>query len=459
MYRWAIVDIETTGLQVSHDKITEIAIIIRTHNGIERNWHSLIDPKRPIPYQISALTGITTSMLEGAPSFEEVALELLALLQDSILVAHNARFDYGFLKNAFKALGMPFKIPVLCTIKLFKKLYPGFKSYALIELAQQFECTLINNHRAMEDVTTLNQLLDKAIQTHGIETVLNLAKAAYAKSSVPSKLTTDLQTIPQSYGVYLFFSSNSVIPLYIGKSINLRQRVLSHFQSDFMTSAEFKMAQQVERVEWLPTAGELSALLLEASLIKEKMPIFNKRLRRKKDMIGLKLQNRNDYVHIEWMKFSDDAETKAFGAFNSISAAKNALLRIVKDYQLCPKLCGIEKARTSCFSFQLKRCYGACIQLEKAESYNERVFLALQKFETPPWPYSTVALKESCPINQLSHYLLFKDWKFLGITNELNTLNPLSVLYSDIHQDRDTYKILHQFFRDKVSTEDLIEII
>lgn len=459
MYRWAIVDTETTGLQISHDTITEIAIVIRSEQGIEHTWHTLINPKRPLPYEISALTGITTSMLEDAPCFEDIALELLALLQDTVLVAHNARFDYGFLKNAFKSINIPFKIPVLCTIKLFKKLYPDLKSYALHELTQKFDLPLIQHHRAMHDVTALNLLLDKGINEHGLENVLHQAKICYSKSSIPSRLTTDLQTIPQSYGVYLFYSGNSDVPLYIGKSINLRQRVLSHFQSDFTTSAEFKMAQQVERVEWIPTAGELSALLLEASLIKEKMPIFNKRLRRKKAMVGFKVQKRNQYLHIELIKLSDENENSVYGAFNSITHAKKVLLAIVKEYQLCPKLCGLEKSNNACFSFQLKRCFGACIHLEKAEIYNERLFKAMQKFASPPWPYTTVAFKESCSVNQLSHYLLFRDWKFLGFTPTLCTLDKIEPINHAVPQDRDTYKILQQFFRDKISSGDLVEVL
>jgi len=142
-----------------------------------------------------------------------------------------------------------------------------------------------------------------------------------------------------------------------------------------------------------------------------------------------------------------------------ISHDKITEIAIVKEYQLCPKLCGLEKSNNACFSFQLKRCFGACIHLEKAELYNERLFKAMQKFASPPWPYTTVAFKESCEINQLSHFLLFKDWKFLGFTPTLSTLDEIKPMNSDISHDRDIYKILQQFFRDKISSEDLVEVL
>ena len=269
-FRWAIIDIETTGLSIVHDRITEISVLLLTEQGIESSWARLINPKCPIPKRISQLTGITDEMVSQAPCFGAIAEELIALLDGAVLVAHNARFDFGFLKNAFKSEGLSFRTPILCTLKLFKMFYPELAQYNLRSLAEYHHIVSPHAHRAGGDVHTLYLLLEQAFQDWSRETIINAAKRLYKKASVPSKLTTDIQSIPNSPGVYLFYAENSSLPLYIGKSILLRQRVLSHFQADHTNAKEFKMAQQVVRVDIIPTAGELSALLLESMLIKEK---------------------------------------------------------------------------------------------------------------------------------------------------------------------------------------------
>ncbi|TAL64913.1 MAG: DNA polymerase III subunit epsilon [Legionella sp.] len=456
-FRWAIVDIETTGLNVLHDRITEIAVMLLTEEGIERTWHSLINPQQPIPALITQLTGISNSMVKNAPSFAEIAEELITLLDGTVLVAHNARFDFGFLKNAFKESEFSLRLPVLCTIKLFKQLYPQFKKYNLKVLASEFSIENPAAHRAQGDVDTLYQLLSESFVRFSCEEILAVAKQCYSQSALPSKLTTNIQEIPDSPGVYLFFGAKSNFPLYIGKSVTLRQRIMSHFQGDHSSGTEFAMAQQVERVEYIPTAGELSALLLESALIKEKMPLYNRKLRRKNTVVGFKLVEQEDYLKVEIVrKLCDPDEIKdLYGSFRSIAAAKANLLERTRDFELCPKLCSLEQSKTSCFSYQLKRCHGACIQEEDAAEYNARVHEALDDLKLEQWPYpGSIAIQETCPINKISHFLVFNQWRHLGTVQRQEDLKDS--INSNITHDFDAYQILQSYLKNRLNKEQLL---
>ncbi|STX27774.1 excinuclease ABC subunit [Legionella beliardensis] len=452
-FRWALVDIETTGLHIIRDKITEIAVIILTEKGIEATWHSLIKPERTIPEPISQLTGISNGLVNNAPKFNIIAEELILLLQGCVLVAHNARFDFGFLKNAFKRIGINFHPPILCTIKLFRALYPGLKHYNLASLAQAFGLQSGTLHRAQSDVNLLQKLVSQIFNNFSMLDVLDQAKKIYQQPSVPATLITNLNTFPESPGVYIFYGDERLLPLYIGKSISLRQRILSHFQSDHTHAKEFALSQQVKHIEIIPTAGELSALLLESALIKEKMPLYNRRLRKKKNIVAIKVTQTQGYLHLTATQATVDEEcelavSELFGAFRSMSAAKKKLLQWVKEFGLCPKLCGLEQANQACFSYQLKRCQGACIQSEVHEAYNQRVSAALQQFKREDWPFNgAIAIKEENKINKMTQYSVFQHWRHIGTVNNKHELPLLMHKATQTPENYDTYKILTTFLK------------
>jgi DNA polymerase-3 subunit epsilon len=452
-FRWALVDCETTGLHVKHDHLTELSVLIITEQGIERTWHTLLKPLRPIPAMIERLTGITNELVSDAPTFAEVAAELSIILDGCVFVAHNARFDYGFIKNNLKHVGVSFCPAILCTIKLFKKLYPFLSSYKLNDLALENGLSTEGHHRAEADTFLLYQLLQIAQKEHGLDKILEEAKCCYQKSSIPSKLKTDLSTIPQSPGVYLFYSERTAMPLYIGKSVSLRQRILSHFQADHSDAKEFALAQQVERVEFIPTAGELGALLLESELIKEHMPLYNRKLRRKKSIVGFKLKEHEGYFHIEPVReLGDDETSDIFGSYQSMVCAKKGLLNLVKEYELCPKLSHLEKSKTACFSYQLKRCKGACVHEEDSFSYNSRVLQALESLREQVWPFKgAIAIKEECTLNKMTQFMKFNQWRYLGTVNRYEELAQLKDQKK--HHDRDAYLILLSYMKNQLTPE------
>lgn len=462
--RWAIVDILTTGLHVVHDRIIEIAVRIIDDKGLVCDSHQLINPERSVPAPISALTGITNDRLESALPFEAHADALFNLLQGCILVAHNARFEFGFLKNSFKRAGLAYKSPVLCTIKLMKKLIPDLPACQLDFLATHFNIENPKAHGALSDAETLHALITELFKVFSRYQVVQVAQSIYQQSSIPTKLVTDVSAFPNSPGVYLFYAKNSTTPMYIGKSVTLRQRIMSHFQASHAHAKEFAMAQQVERVEIIPTAGELSALLLESELIKEHMPVYNRRLRRAKVCVGIKVSFVNGYATLTLERYTFDDETglkpdELYGTFKSQSAAKHALLTLVKDYSLCPKLAQLERSATACFSYQLKRCRGACVNEESRDAYNQRVYQALNELREATWPYAeAIAIKEHCPVNQMTQFLIFNQWRYSGMVNhesQLRQWHKLPAKKAIYHYD--AYKIVLRFMTN-TSIKEVIDL-
>jgi len=354
---------------------------------------------------------------------------------------------------------------MLCTIKLMKRLYPGLPSYDLASLVDYFELPPLDSHREHSKLDAIYQLIQQCFARHTLVKVLKLVQTMHQQSSIPSKLMTDIHSFPESAGVYLFYSDQSSMPLYIGKSVSLRQRILSHFQGDYAHAKEFNMAQQVTRVEVIPTAGELSALMLESELIKQKVPIYNRRLRRKTHMVGFKLVERAGYLEIIIVREQVDAKHhlnphRLVGAFSSIVKAKSALSALVKQFRLCARRCDLEQGQGACFAYQLKRCQGACVGMESSECYNKRVIEALKEHQEVVWPYrDAVAIKEHCPINKITQFLVFYQWRYLGAVQSEEQLDSFGELPLMNRADYyDTYKILLSYLKKNASLYDLIEL-
>ncbi len=439
VFRWALIDIKTTGPHILKDKITEIAVIIFTEKGIESTWHRFFSQTQ-----------------QSCVEFSNVACDLMSLIHDCVLVAHNARFEYAFLKNAFKSCGLILKSQVLCTIKLFKNAYPELKRFHLTDVAQRLSIEGPQTQDAKTQVSLLHTLLVKTLLDASVDNFCDHAKQSYRQSSLPSLLKTDIHAFPDSPGIYLFYSTHSSLPIYIGKSIHLRQRILSHFQSDHQNPKEFKMAQQIERVEIMPTAGELSALLLESALIKEKMPLFNRRLRRKKNRVGFKLSLINDYLTITLSHSIDESgiNHELYGSFKNQNEAKKILISWVKTHQLCPKHCGLETGIGACFSYHIKRCLGACMGKESSSAYNQRMKDALLKFKQDDWPFKgPIAIKEHCVINDITQYSVFDQWRHT--LSVIKTKNDDVIKQHHADHDVDTYKILSGFLK-KIDSDSII---
>ena len=446
-FPYVILDLETTGGTPLHDRIIEIALI-RFEEGVEsERWETLVNPGMPIPPFITRLTGISNGMVQDAPSFEEVAHKLYDFLEGAVLAAHNVRFDYGFLKNEYRRIGALLQHRVLCTVRLSRKLYPHHKGHGLDAIVQRHGLHTDLRHRAMGDVELVVAYLEVARRELGSRQLLDAAGALLKDPSLPARLDAAVvDRIPDSPGVYIFYGKND-LPLYIGKSVTLRSRVMSHFSNDHASFGDMRIAQEVERVEWTETAGELGALLLESRLIKEQQPIHNKRLRRSRTLFSLAVADGPGKIPLVNIVAEEDIRPEVFehlhGLFHSKKKTVDALREIIRRNRLCPRLVGLEKGSGACFSHQLSLCNGVCAGREAPELHFLRLKQALTPLRLKSWPYAgQIGIREYCKSSGRTQLHVFNYWCYLGTVENECDLDELLNVRSAMKFDLDTYKLL-----------------
>jgi DNA polymerase-3 subunit epsilon len=274
-------DLETTGMAASEERITEIGLVEVANGEFVGSWSQLVNPEKSIPPFIQSLTGISNEMVRHAPTFEQLAPGLFERLAGKLLIAHNARFDYGFLKSEFARLDLAYRSRVLCTAKLSRKLFPEHRRHNLDSLIERYGLRCSARHRALGDAEVLWQFLQKLYAGMDAARIKAAVQAQLGAPGLPAGVSAEaLDAIPETPGVYLFYDAQGA-PLYVGKSVDLHARVRSHFAAGRRPAKDLRMAQQVARVEWIATAGELGAQLNELRLIKELLPL--KRARRGKE--------------------------------------------------------------------------------------------------------------------------------------------------------------------------------
>jgi DNA polymerase-3 subunit epsilon len=374
---YAIVDIETTGGSARLERITEIAIYIHDGEKIVDEYSTLINPERNIPYFITSLTGITSEMVEDAPKFYEVAKKIVELTEDKIFVAHNARFDYSFIRQEFSMLGYNFKRPLLDTVSLSRKLLPGHRSYSLGNLCIDLGIEINGRHRAYGDALATVRLLEILLEKDRELKGGSLIKNRKASKLHPTLDMAKIAEIPEEPGVYYFHNEDGEV-IYVGKSRNMYQRVNTHLSNN-TSSREMEMRSMIADISWERTGSELIALLLESAEIKKKKPLFNRAQRRTSYRWGIySFTDENGYIRFLYNRVKDDAVPLSL--FTSRDNARGKLEQLISDYDLCQKLCGLYDTEGPCFHRQVSLCLGACCGEEEPSSYNERARKALDEF-------------------------------------------------------------------------------
>lgn len=436
----AFVDIETTGGPSSRESVTEIAVLEVDEHGL-REWSSLLRPDHRIPDHIRQLTGISNEMVADAPRFDELAGTLYDRLEGRVFVAHNARFDHGFIRAAFRRAGMDFRPKVLCTVRLSRRLYPEERRHNLDALIARHDLEIGDRHRALGDARALWQFWQRVSRAFAPSRLETAVRELLGSPALPPHLDAELlERMPDEPGVYLFYGEND-LPIYIGKSKHLRTRVMSHFSADHRNSREMTLSQQVRRIDWIETAGEIGALLKEAELIKSLLPTMNRKLRRHRELCSWHLEAQPDGGWRPALLYARDLELgrqdNLFGLFRTRRDALAALKKIAAEQQLCPPLLGLEKPSTGrCFTQQLKRCRGACSGAEAPALHGARLMLALQGLRVEQWPFrGAVGIREGDAIHVVDA------WCYLGTATSDDALRDL--LESGRPEfELDTYRIL-----------------
>jgi DNA polymerase III subunit epsilon len=450
-------DLETTGATATKDRITEVGIVDVSPAGVSR-YSQLVNPQCRIPEFIQGLTGITEDMVADAPTFEEIAQDLFDRLQGKLFIAHNARFDYGFVKNEFKRIGVDFRARVLCTVKLSRELYPKETRHNLDTLIARHGLAVSDRHRALADADLIYQFWEKLQQVFPQQHLAQAIDKLTARPSVPSQLDPDLpDQIPESHGVYIFYGEND-FPLYVGKSNNLRKRVMSHFASDHSRGKELSLSLQVRRVHWIETQGEVAALLKESELVKKLLPSHNTKLRRNKELCAWRIpavseaaagtasgtvpqatpENKPELVWARDLNLG--AQPDLYGIFRSQRDALTMLSELAAQEKLCKSMLGLEKTKpgSSCFGYQLKQCKGVCVGKEKPELHHARLLMAMARHRLPQWPHTgPVGLREGEALH------IVDAWCYLGTARDEQEVFEILELGEPAF-DLDVYKILRK---------------
>ncbi len=445
-----IVDIETTGSRVVYDRIIEIGILRVEKGKITKKFQSLINPQMYISPFISQLTGISQNQLQNAPTFEDIKEDIFCYFEDSFFVAHNVRFDYGFIKNEFKRFGITFSSKNFCSARLSRLLFPQHQHHNLDSIIERFGLDCQNRHRAYDDAKAVYDFFRIVEKTVEPETVTHALQQLFVRPSVPTAITSQIDILPESPGVYMFYDAEKM-PLYIGKSTNIKGRVISHFTNDYTSSKEMNLCQQVVSIDFQKTHGELGALFLESSMIKTEQPLFNRVLRRTHKLILLRLvKTEKGYysVDLETVDTISPEDTESIlGIFKSVKQAKGFLDTVCKDYHLCGKLLRLEKTKGECFLHKLEICQGACIEAESVDEYNTRCLLGFDATRIQPWPFrGPVAIMEQD--SDSGEAFVVDRWCLVG-TIKFDSYNEGTFKRMEYVFDYDIYKILGRYLRNK----------
>lgn len=423
---FAFVDVETTGGTARDNRIIEIAIVC-VDEGTITEWSSLIDPDCEVPPAIQALTGITPDMLRAAPSFRAIAADVVERLSGRLFVAHNARFDYGFVRAELARCGLRYSTRPLCTVRLSRALFPADHGFSLDALIERFGLVVSHRHRALPDALALIDLMNIYARFVDAAQFDFQIKALLKQASLPPHLSSVvLEDIPQGPGVYRFYGYNA-LPLYVGKSVNLRKRILSHFAVNASQRSSQRVGMETQRIEYDATAGELSASILELQQIHALRPLHNRKGRNPASGFLLRLSHSIPIVDVVPAHEVEALRTEQwYGPFFSQARVRTLLRQLAKQHRLCLILMGMAKRRPPCFGHQLGVCDGACIDRTRGESMLARLATALAPYRLPAWPYAGYLLIEECDAatgHAEAH--VFYDWCHLGRAVDASDLPEL----------------------------------
>lgn len=435
--RLAFVDLETTGANPRTDRITEIGLVLVDGEQVE-TWSSLVNPGIEISPFISELTGITNAMVASAPAFATLAETVLSRLRERLFIAHNARFDYGFLKQEFARAGLRFHARTLCTVKLSRTLFPEHKKHNLDALMQRHGLKATGRHRALADARLIHQFWQGLWQNPGAAALgAALAEQLSAPPLPPGLSPEAIADVPDSLGVYCFYGADD-LPLYVGRAKDMHQRILKHFANP----RERAMHAEIQRLDWRTCASELGAQLLEARWVKTRQPRYNRHLRPAQELLTWQLLRdaagclRPRLTLADTLDFSPEAA--CYGLFKTQHEALATLRALATAQRLCPMLLGLESGTPghACSAVSAKRCKGACLGREPRAAHDTRLLGALARLELQPWPYPGPAL-----LREAEALHVVDAWRYLGCVHDMSDI-PTLLACARPAFDKDIYRLL-----------------
>ncbi len=376
---FAIIDIETCGGKFEHRKGAIIDICILIHDGLQvvDKFSTLVNPGCYISPFFTKLSGITNDMVADAPTFAEIAKKILDITEGQIFVAHNVGFDYNFVKDEFANLGYKYQREKLCTVRLSRKLLPKRISYSLGHLCASLGIEIVGRHRAEGDAVATAELFDLLLRLKtdhpqyknvGVDEIM-VRRIDKIKEYILKKL-------PEECGVYYFRNKTGEI-IYIGKSTNMYNRAMSHFNTSDKKGK--KMLNDLYNVDFTLTGSELIALLLESEEIKKHKPQYN-RMRKAETFTHSIDWFKNEKGILNFKIVPSEESENALVSFNTYATARERLDSWIDEHELCLRYCGLVSEEAICFNHQIKKCNGICAEQETVSVYNERTQKIIDKY-------------------------------------------------------------------------------
>jgi DNA polymerase-3 subunit epsilon len=447
---FVLIDLETTGANPVTDRVTEIAVLRVERGEVAGRWQSLVNPQRPIPPLIERLIGITNAMVADAPTFAELADEVRALLDGAVFVAHNARFDYGFLCNEYARLDESFEAPVLCTVKLSRALFPQHHRHGLDALIERHGLRCEARHRAMGDVEVVWQFLRLAQGRFSSETLAQACARAMKQPPRPPGLPEGVvEGLPDAPGVYQLFDERDAV-LFTGRGASLRARVMEQFAAAGRRGKAAELIGKVRRLEWQESAGELAAMLRELELSRQARggartddaaeAVFGLRL----------IANRRRPPILERVPLAGTDPAGWHGVHGTFRTRKEAdavLRELAHLYQLCPRRLGLETGgQGACEAHRARRCAGVCAGRERAEEHDARLLGGLAAVGLKPWPWAgAIVVVERCAHAELEAHHVFDHWCHLGTADSREALAALAAARPLRRFDVDVARLLQRW--------------
>ena len=449
----AFVDLETTGGNAAYDRITEIGILRMEKGELIEEWSSLVNPECPISPYIEAFTGISSEMVADAPRFADLAATVFEKLRGAVFIAHNARFDHAFLRSEFRKAGLSYAPRALCTVKLSRRLFPEHPRHNLDSVMERHGLSCEARHRALGDARVVYELWRK-LRGEIPEADFKAAAehAMLVQPRLPAHLPAELaDELPETPGVYRYYGEGDAL-LYVGRGNSLRAKILAQLSETGSASRE-SLAKEVRRVDWVQTAGELGAMLLEARWIKTLKPRHNRQQRSSAASVTLQLPDASGRVRIQRIDELEPQQlAQSFGVFQSEKDARKALTDIARAKQLCLKVLGLEESEGSCFALQMGKCRGACVGKEAPIMHAMRLQLALTPLKIKNWPFpGRIALRErasgafQADGTRGGEYHVLDRWMYLGSARTEEDLEALRAREPDAGFDVDVYRILLRY--------------
>lgn len=395
-----ILDLETTGGNLYHDRITEIAFY-RFCNGEVSVFQQLVNPEQDIPRFVEELTGISNEMVADAPTFAETAPHILPLLHNSLIIAHNSRFDYTFLCHEFQRVNIPFGTAALCSVQLSRKLYPDLHKHSLDSIIERHNLPDTDRHRALSDVKILAAYLQIALLERGAPAWQQYAEQLLSPSlpaaHLPEHLRNTLAQLPDSHGVAVWHNAAGAA-----------YRISCHTQAYRELVAELNKAKELpQRLDFVPTVGELHSLSQQAQLMQQHG--FTPDAPSGRHSIQV-YQYANGCLKVRPKPLAAGFHAHApHGLFAHPKAAKRALHEWAQAHQLCPKQLNLLPdtlpEHEPCPVSLLHRCDPNCSG-HHTETHNQAVKHALAKLPVCDWKQPRLRIRERNPFSGEQHEFL-----------------------------------------------------